>query len=83
MFNAISGSMVDGLLAKYAPRLAAIGAAWIVTWGTKKGYALDQQEVVVLMLTIYAIVHRLISKVVNPGDATKATLIREDKAKLS
>jgi hypothetical protein len=64
------------------PRAAAILAAWLAAEGAKRGLTLDPEELAVLILAVYAAVHRLLSRYLNPGDATKSTLIREDKLAL-
>lgn len=71
--------LTHGLLTKYAPRLLGALAALIVGKAAQKGLTLDPAEVTTGMIAVYALGHRLVSKKLNPGDATKDVLIQQDK----
>ncbi len=70
------------IIAKYAPRLAALLAGWLVAWAAQKGLTLSADEVTVIIIAVYAFLHRFISKYINPSDAAKTELIAEGKAKV-
>ena len=67
------------MLNAFLPRLAALLAAWLVAEAAKRGLTLDPEELAVLILSAYALVHRLLSRWLNPGDAAKGAIIAEEK----
>jgi hypothetical protein len=70
---------MDSMWRVFLPRIAAILAAWLVGWAADHQLTLDQEQVTIAMLSVYAFLHRVISRWVNPGDATKSVLVEEDK----
>lgn len=43
------------------PRLIGILVALLVTWGTRRGIALNSEELTAFFVAIYAIVHRAVT----------------------
>lgn len=66
--------------AAWFPRVAAVVASFLVAKAAEMGFTLDAETVTAIMLMAYALVHRLISKSVNPGDAVKTVIVDQEKA---
>jgi hypothetical protein len=70
---------LKAMLSIWGPRVAGVAGAYAVGEAAKHGLTLDQEQVTGIMLGVYAYLHRAISKKVNPGDATKSVLVKQDK----
>lgn len=76
-----------GPLQPYVSRFVAAFVAFFVTWLAAKGINLDAESQIQLkallettiFTIIYAITHRSIDKVVNPGDAASSHLAKSEK----
>lgn len=70
---------MGSLIRIFAPRIAAIIGAWVGGELAKGEVTIDPETVTVIMLAIYAFLHRVISRYVNPADATRSVLVEEGK----
>lgn len=69
--------------ATWVPRIIAVIAGWGATKLTEMtGIVVDPVTLNAIGLAIYAIVHRLIDKKVNPVDAASSVLVSDGKARL-
>lgn len=71
---------MKALFAIWGPRLFGVIASFVVGKAAERGLTLDPAEVTTLAIATYALMHRLVSKKVNPGDAAKAAVVVEEKA---
>ncbi len=67
-------------IAIWLPRVLGVIASGIAGKAAEHGISVDPATVTGLMLAVYAGVHRLASKHLNPGDSAKSVLIKEEKA---
>jgi len=67
----------------WLPRVVGVLAAWLVGWAARHELTLDVDQVTVIMLAGYSLVHRWVSAHTNPGDTAKRELVAPDKAKVA
>lgn len=67
-------------VAAWLPRVLAVLTAFLVAKAAELGFTLQAETVTAIMLMVYALAHRTISKSVNPGDSIKTVLVEEEKA---
>lgn len=78
----MNSDTLKAMLAIWGPRAAGAVGAYAVGEAAKHGLTLDQEQVTGLMIGAYAYLHRAISKKINPGDATKSVLVKQDKEEM-
>lgn len=74
---------MTSIVPTWLPRIIGILSAWAVGEAQRRfSLTLDPAELTALMLAVYAGAHRLVSRWINPGDATKGAIIAADKAEV-
>lgn len=71
---------MGGFVAVWIPRLVGILGSLAAGKAAEVGLTLDPAELTTLAITTYALLHRAISKKLNPGDAAKQAVVEKEKS---
>lgn len=61
----------------WAPQIAALLAAFVVSWGARKGFTLDQTVTTGIFVGVFTAVKTTISRYWNPGNVAAPELVDE------